>query len=115
MSDYIIEVEKVEEKAKPIKSNRKAIEKKMQKLNDLYVNDFIDMDKYKQEYALLQSQIIDTPETQKKDLTVLKQFLESNFREIYKTLSIMEKQAFWRSIIKEIRVYKKEIVSVVFL
>ncbi len=115
LNDYIVNVKTVEEKAVPIKSNKKAIEKKLQKLNDLYVNDFIDMDKYKQEYALLKSQIIDAPEASKKDLTDLKKFLDSNFREIYKTLSIMEKQALWRSVIKEIRVYKREIVSVVFL
>lgn len=115
LKNHIHEIEKLEENIKPVKSNKKTIEKKMQKLNDLYVNDFIDMDKYKQEYALLQSQIIDPPETQKKDLTALKEFLNSNFREIYKTLSGMEKTAFWRSIIKEIRVYRKEIVSVVFL
>lgn len=115
LQDYIVGVKKLEENKKPIKSNRKAIEKKLQKLNDLYVNDFIDMDKYKQEYALLQSQIVDEPETQKKDLTALKKFLESNFREIYKTLSPEEKQALWRSVIKEIRVHKREIVSVVFL
>jgi DNA invertase Pin-like site-specific DNA recombinase len=115
LENEIKTIERLEETAKPVKSNRKAIEKKMQKLNDLYVNDFIDMDKYKQEYALLQSQIIDPLETQKKDLTVLKELLESDFRDIYKTLDIMGKQAFWRKIIKEVRVRKKEIVSVVFL
>ena len=115
LKDYIIEVKKAEETTQPIKSNKKVIEKKMQKLNDLYVNDFIDMDKYKQEYALLQSQIIDEPKTTKKDLTALKKFLESDFREIYKTLTPMEKQALWRSVIKEIRIRKREIVGVVFL
>ena len=115
LKDYIHEVKKAEEKITPVKSNKKAIEKKMQKLNDLYVNDFIDMARYKQEYALLQSQIIDEPETQKRDLTALKHFLESDFRDIYKTLTPIEKQALWRGVIKEIRVCKKEIVEVVFL
>ena len=115
LNDYVFSIEKLEQKSPKIKSNRAAIEKKLLKLNDLYVNDFIDMDKYKQEYALLKSQIIDEPETTKKDLTALKQFLESDFRDIYKTLTPMEKQALWRSVIKEIRVYKREIVEVVFL
>jgi DNA invertase Pin-like site-specific DNA recombinase len=115
IKEHIINTEKLEENTKPVKSNRKAIERKMQKLNDLYLNDFIDMDKYKQEYALLQSQIIDEPETQKKDLTALIEFLNSNYKETYKTLDTMEKQAFWRSIIKEIKVYKKEVTDVVFL
>ena len=75
----------------------------------------LDMEKYKQEHALLQSQIVEAPEIQKKDLTALKKFLESNFRDVYKTLTVMEKQALWRSVIKEIRVRNKEIVEVVFL
>ena len=115
LKEYLFSIEEIEEKSKPKKSNRKSIEKKLQKLNDLYVNDFIDMEKYKQEYELLKSQIVDVPEEQKKDLTVLKQFLDSNFRDIYKTLTIVEKQALWRSVIKEIRIRRKEIVSVVFL
>lgn len=113
--EYMRSVKNVTQKVNPVKSNRKAIEKKLQKLNDLYVNDFIDMDKYKQEYELLKSQIVDEPEEQKKDLTALKEFLNSDFKEIYKTLDIEGKRALWRTIVKEIRIRNKEIVSVVFL
>ena len=73
------------------------------------------MEKYKQERDLLQSQIIDEPEIQKKDLTALKQFLDSNILDSYDTLTIMRKQRLWRTVIKEIRVYKNEIIEVVFL
>ena len=111
ISEYILEIEKIEAKPNPQKSNKKAIEKKLQKLNDLYVNDFISMEKYKEEYALLQSQIIDEPEETKKDLTALKKFLESNVKDIYKTLNTEEKRALWRSVIKEIKVYKREIID----
>lgn len=115
LSDYVVSVESIQQKTPVIKSNRKAIEKKLEKLSDLYVNGFIDMDKYKKDYAMLQSQIIDEPETEKKDLSAIKAFLEGDIMEIYKTLTIEEKRALWRSVIKEIKVYKKEIVEVVFL
>jgi hypothetical protein len=115
LNDYVISVQKLEQKPSNVKSNKKSIEKKLLKLNDLYVNDFISMDEYKEKYALLQSQIIDEPEQTKKDLTALKKFLESDFKEIYKTLNVEEKRALWRSVIKEIKVYKKGIVEVVFL
>lgn len=115
ISEYIMETEKIEVEVTPRKNNKKAIEKKLQKLNDLYVNDFIDMDKYKQEYELLKSQIVDEPETTKKDLTALKKIIEGEFKEAYKNLNITEKRALWRSVIKEIKVYKKEILEVVFL
>jgi DNA invertase Pin-like site-specific DNA recombinase len=115
LEDYIVKVKTLEENSKPVKSNKKEIEKKLQKLNDLYVNSFIDMAKYKQEYELLQSQIIDEPETTKKDLTAVKNFLEGDFREIYKTMNPMEKRALWRSVIKEIKIRRREIVEVLFL
>ena len=115
LSDYVLSVEKLEQKPRNVKSNKKAIEKKLLKLNDLYVNDFITMDEYKEKYASLQSQIIDEPEETKKDLTAVKTFLEGNFKDIYQTLNIEEKRALWRSVIKEIKVRNKEIVDVVFL
>ncbi len=115
LEDYIVKVKTLEENSKPVKSNRKEIEKKLQKLNDLYVNSYIDMNKYKQEYELLQSQIIDEPETTKKDLTAIKKFLEGDFREIYNTMDAMEKRALWRSVIKEIKIRRREIVEVIFL
>jgi DNA invertase Pin-like site-specific DNA recombinase len=115
LSDYVLSVEKLEQKPKNVKSNKKTIEKKLLKLNDLYVNDFITMDEYKEKYAALQSQIVDEPEETKKDLTAVKGFLEGDFKEIYRTLNIEEKRALWRSVVKEIRVRKREIVGVVFL
>ena len=115
MSDYVVSVESIQSKKNTVKSNRKAIEKKLEKLNDLYVNGFIDMDKYKKDYAMLQSQIIDDPEPEKKDLTAIKKFLEGDIMDIYSTLNIEEKRAVWRSVISEIKVYKREIVEVVFL
>ena len=115
LSDYVISVESIEQKEPVVKSNRKTIEKKLEKLNDLYVNGFIDMDKYKKDYAMLQSQIIDNPEPEKKDLTAVKAFLEGDIMDIYETLTVEEKRALWRSVIKEIKIYKREIVEVVFL
>ena len=115
IGEYVFSVEKLEERKPNIKSNKKAIEKKLLKLNDLYVNDFITMDEYKEKYSLLQSQIIDEPEETKKDLTAFKKFLEGDLKDIYKTLNVEEKRALWRSVIKEIKVYKREIVEVIFL
>lgn len=116
LADYIYNVEVKEREVVPkIKSNKKAIEKKMQRLNDLYVDGFIDMDKYKIDYENLKAQINDIPQEEKKDLTALKNFLKSDFRNIYSTLNDTEKLTLWRSVIKEIRVSGNQIVEVVFL
>ena len=114
--ERIMATESESNKAKVQKSNRKEIEKKLRRLNDLYVNGFIEMDKYKADYEDLQSQIIDSdPKEQKKDFAELKKFLQSNFQECYPTLSDIEKQAMWRTIIREIRVSGTEVLDVKFL
>ena len=115
LQEDIRSYEMLEKETKSQKSNRKSIEKKMQRLNDLYVNGFIDMEKYKTDYADLQNQIIDEPKVQKKDRTALKTLLQSDFKSIYESRTDVGKQAFWRSIIKEIRVSGKEIVDIKFL
>ena len=113
--EHIISTENKDKEKKPIKGNRKAIEKKLQKLNDLYVNDFIDMDKYKQEYEFLQSQIIDEPEHTTNDLDFLKEFLNSNYESSYEEMTPEQKRALWRGIIKEIRIRHGKVASVIFL
>ena len=52
-------------------------------------------------------------EETKKDLTAIKNFLESDVKSIYKTLTPMEKQALWRSVVKEIRVRNRKVENVV--
>lgn len=114
-NDYITSVEVVEKTSPKKRSNKKTIEKKMQRLNDLYVNGFIDMDKYKADYAELQSQIIPDTEEEPKDVEGLKKFLSGNFREIYTTLNNEEKQALWRGVIKQIKVSNGSIEEIIFL
>lgn len=114
--EHIMKVKKMEEKQKnKPKSNRKTIETKMQRLNDLYVNGFIDMNKYKADYADLQNQIIPETPQEPKDLTAINEFLKSDYKEIYSTLTDEAKQTLWRSVIKEIKVSGKSIVDIVFL
>ena len=105
----------VTEDTAPAYSNKKQIEEKLMRLNELYVNGFIDMTKYKADYESLQAQIIDVPEIKSRDLTPLKEFLESNVLKIYHTLSKEEKQRLWRGVIEEIRVSGKEVKDIKFL
>ena len=116
-NEKIVKLNKMEETKKPVKSNRKAIEKKLQKLNDLYVNDFIDMDQYKKDRDFLQSQIVDDSEPE--DVTAaysnVKQFFESNFRDTYHFLTPEEKQAMWRTIINRIVVLGNQVIDVEFV
>lgn len=109
IAKHIIKVEQLGENSKPIKSNRKKIETQLDRIFELYKNGYIELDKYKKEHDLLKSQIIDEPEEAKKDLTVHKNFLKKNDLAIYSSLSVTQKQALWRSIIKEIKVCENKI------
>jgi DNA invertase Pin-like site-specific DNA recombinase len=113
--NHIVQVELKEKQRKTVKSNRKQIETKLQKLNDLYINDFITMEKYKEDYAKLQSQIVEPEETQKTDLTAVQQLLEGNFRDKYEMLTEGQKRALWRTVIKEIKMDGRTVESVEFL
>jgi DNA invertase Pin-like site-specific DNA recombinase len=113
--NHVVQVELKQKQKKAVKSNRKQIEAKLQKLNDLYINDFISMEKYKEDYAKLQSQIIEPEETPQTDFTALKQLLEGSFKAKYEMLSDGQKRALWRTVIKEIRMFGKTVETVEFL
>ena len=49
-----------------------------------------------------------------RDITIMQETLNSDFRTIYKTLDDEDKRAFWRYVVKEIKVQGNEVVSVVF-
>ena len=106
---------KLSENKSPVKSNRKQIENKLLRLNDLYINGFIDMQKYKADYVALEAQIIDPIENEKRDISHLEEFINSDFISMYPIFSKEEKQAIWRSIIKEIWVSQNEVKDIVFI
>lgn len=112
---HIVQVELKEKQRKTVKSNRKQIEAKLQKLNDLYINDFITMEKYKEDYAKLQAQIVEPEETPKTDLSSVQELLEGDFRSKYELLTDVQKRALWRSVVKEIKMFGKTVEAVEFL
>ena len=99
-------------------SKRRNLEHKMQKLKELYLNDLITMDEFKVDREKLMQQLdkIKSDDSQPmKDLSYLKNFLKTDFENIYVSLSIPEKRELWRSIIREIRVDHERNVRIIFL
>ena len=89
---------------------------KLKKLNDLYINDFITMEQYKEDYARLQALIVEPDENEPKaDVSAVLKMLDGNFIDKYEILSEGKKRAFWRSIIKEITISGRTVNSVEFL
>lgn len=95
------------------------INKKIEKLKDLYLDDLIDKKTYEQDYNKFKTQINKLKESQNiskpKDLTHLQNFINSDFKKIYNTLSIEEKRTFFLNLIDKIYIENGKIKEVIFL
>ena len=108
-----------EQCAAPIRragNQRSALEKKIDKLKTLYLNDLITLDEYKADRARYLEEIEKLSEAPApKDISGIKKMLDMNFEEIYPSLSVEERRQLWRSIIKEIRVDHNKQYEIIFL
>ena len=113
VADYEISQRQQTPKADPSK-----IKTKLNRLKDLYVNELIDLEDYRIEYESLQTQLqkITTAATpEKKDLSHIRAFLETDLQTIYDTLTPQEKRTLWSSIIDKIIVDNDGGIEIVFL
>jgi len=94
---------------------KKAIEGKLSRLKDLYVDGLIDMAEYRADRERLESELSAITDAPQKDLTELKHLLTLPIREIYETFSREEKRFFWRSVIKEIRFGVDKHIDIIFV
>ena len=118
-----LEIERVEvEMAKPktkANVNIKALKEQLRRLDVVYMAG----NKTDEEYLKEQRELKDAIEKAKKDspeeledrdLSILKETLNSDFRTIYQTLDMEDRRGFWRYIIKEIHVKGNDVALVSF-
>lgn len=107
----IEQVEINEKKQQPVISYEKqkaALEKKIERLKVLFVNDEISLEEYRVDKATLMKQIEElAPVTPSEPPQAILALQGLNLSEIYETLTKEEKRRFWRGIIKEIRFDKE--------
>jgi DNA invertase Pin-like site-specific DNA recombinase len=82
------------------------INKKIDKLKDLYLDDLIDKDRYKMEYNSLVSQLQATPVYKQPTVEKYKEFINNDIVEYYEKMSPNGKKAFWLGLINKIVVDK---------
>lgn len=105
----INQIEVLEAKQTPIRSaqaKRERIEHRISRLKELFVNDLIDLEEYKQDKERLLDELASIPTGQQADesaLDALRSLVGLNLEEIYTGMSRAEKRLFWRSVVKEIR------------
>lgn len=116
MRRHIAEYEAEDAKPKKPRVSKSDILRKMDKLKDLYLNDLINIDIYKRDYADLTAKLeaVEEAPPPKRDLTPLRDFLKSDFRTIYADLSNIEKRIMWRKIIKRLVVQAANKITIEF-
>ena len=108
LPNVIVEqVEVIEKKKAPVVSYEKqkaALEKKIERLKILFVNEEISLEEYRVDKATLMKQIEElAPVTPPEPPQAILALQGMDVKAIYEILTKEEKRAFWRGIIKEIR------------
>lgn len=123
VAERIVEVKAVNQaraKRKPRKSNRAAIERQLDKLEDVYItSDRMTKERYEQKKAAILAKLVeDAPEPELPDLVSLEQIQElfsSDIEEVYKDYTGDERRLFWRSILTKVYVLEGKVVDVDFI
>lgn len=114
LTDYIAKQEE-QEKPKDNTKRIKSLEKKLDRLKDLYLNDLITMDELKAEREKILTEIASLQTVAKRDLSAHKAILEMDVENYYASLTEEQKRGFWRSIIDHITFDKDRRITVYFL
>ena len=105
---------------KPAKpdNRRPLLEKRLEKLKDLYINDLISLDEYKKDRGEILSEIASIPSQEASntpDIDAIRELLKQPFEMLYKGFTEDQKRFFWRSVIREIRYTENRDIKIVFM
>ncbi len=101
------EVKAAEKKRDAARVDKAALKRKLTKLKELYVNELIDIEEYKKDYDIYTAALHQFPEPTAEtpcDFSSVERLLQTDFKNIYTTLTREEKRTLWRSVISEIRI-----------
>ena len=112
----VTEVKPVEKNDLPQNRINEILEE-MDSLNYMFRKKRIDMKKYDREYEALEKELANLQkETPKEsDITILEEFLRSDWKEVYNSLDKENQRALWRNLIKEIKLDEDFKIDIDFL
>ena len=90
-----------------MRTDKATLKRKLTKLKELYVNELIDIEEYKKDYDIYTAALRQVPEPAAEappDFEAVEKLLQSDFKNIYESLTREEKRTLWRSVISEIRI-----------
>lgn len=96
------------------------IERKLERLRTLYLDELIDLDAYRSEYNTLKKQLAAAKDARAsapapRNLEPIRTLLAGDFESVYQELSTAERRQLWASVIDHIVVHGKNQYEVVFL
>lgn len=112
----VMEVKPAEQNDLPTNRINEILEE-MDNLNYMFQKKRIDIKKYDRDYEALEKELANLQkETPKEsDITILEEFLRSDWKDVYNSLDKENKRALWRNLIKEIKLDKDFKIKVDFL
>ena len=112
----VMEVKPAEQNDLPTNRINEILEE-MDNLNYMFQKKRIDIKKYDRDYEALEKELANLQkETPKEtDITILEEFLQSDWKEIYNSLDKENQRALWRNLIKEIKLDEEFKIDVDFL
>lgn len=112
----VMEVKPIEQGDLPQNRINEILEE-MDNLNYMFQKKRIDMKKYDRDYEALEKELAnlqkETPKEE--DITILEEFLRSDWKDVYNSLDKENQRALWRNLIKEIKLDKEFKIDVDFL
>lgn len=115
IKDFRIRAEIAEAPARDTKRQRESLEKKIERLKELYVNDLISLDEYKRDKERYTAELDSLQIAVEPPRSRIDGFDPVQGINIYTALDETEKRLFWRLIIKEIRFGSDRSLDIVFL
>jgi DNA invertase Pin-like site-specific DNA recombinase len=117
LNERLREYETAKKSKKKSSVNKSQIKRKMERLKELFVNEFISMEEYKRDYAVYSSQLESerSVETIPLDMSVISKYFNDDFADTYNRLDKKERQTFWRHIVRELSVDSEKNIDVYLL
>ena len=118
MEKVIKETENIEARQADHKKKLANLQKKIDKLKDLYLNDLIDLEEYKRDKEAYIEQIAELEAADNATETnaeAARQLLATDFEKTYTEWSDADKRRFWRGILKAVHFNKDRVIDPDFL
>jgi len=95
--------------------DRAAILRKLEKLKQLYINDYISLEEYQADYQRYSEKLKEEPvERARPDFERLHAYLNQDFQTVYSDMTPFQRRDFWHNIVREIRLNEENSPQIIF-